>query len=168
MNKSATYSNSNLSLPLTAAELDTAYHQTTYLIRPSSAKLPLRIGEQSPELEQSLEKSQCQQWAFISAVNPGSQRLSEAANANRHRQLLSMVSALKLPYHPGDGVPDSPGWPIEPGLFICGISLEKALEIGRYFDQFAILVGEGGSPPRLHYCDSNYQAKPITEVMHGF
>jgi hypothetical protein len=165
MNSSATFGNFSLSRASTAAKLDAAYHATTYLIRPSSGKLPLRINEPSAALASLLERSKCEHWAFISAANPGSQRLTEAANANRHRQLLALI---------GDGVPDAPGWPIEPGFFICGVTLEKALEIGRQFGQIAIVAGQRGSPPKLYYCverpaaESPPQNLQTTEMMHGY
>jgi len=169
MNSSATFGNFSPSRASTAAQLEAAYHATTYLIRPMSGKLVLRIGEPSPELEQLLIKSRCQCWAFISAVNPESKRLSEAANANRHRQLLALISELKLPYYTGDGVPDAPGWPIEPGFFIREIGLKKALEIGKQFKQVAIVAGESGSAPRLHYCvERHFADLPVTEMMHGY
>ncbi|MFM9913155.1 MAG: DUF3293 domain-containing protein [Methylophilaceae bacterium] len=169
MNSSATFGHSSPSRAATAAELEAAYHATTYLIRPMSGKLPLRIGEHSPELEKLLAKSQCECWAFISAVNPESKRLSEAANANRHRQLLALISELKLPYYTGDGVPDAPGWPIEPGFFIRDITLEKALEIGKQFKQVAIVAGKRGGVPQLHYCIERQIADlPVTEMMHGY
>ncbi|MCE9633285.1 MAG: DUF3293 domain-containing protein [Methylophilales bacterium] len=169
MNTSATFGNSSPSRASTAAELEAAYHATTYLIRPTSGKLPLRIGEHSPELEKLLAKSNCEQWAFISAANPESKRLSEAANAKRHRQLLALLSELKLPYYTGDGVPDVPNWPIEPGFFICGITLEKALEIGKQLGQVAIVAGKRGTTPQLHYCIERQPAHfPITELMHGY
>lgn len=173
MNSSATFGNFSPSRASTAADLETAYRATTYLIRPTSGKLPLRIGESSPELEKLLIKSQCERWAFISAVNPESKRLSEAANAKRHRQLLALLSELKLSYYTGDGVPDTPNWPIEPGFFVCDIALEQALAIGKQFDQVAIVAGERGSAPQLHYCiecciERQPAHLPITEMMHGY
>lgn len=133
-------------------EIDTAYRATTYIAHVRSENLNLRVDQPSTALENFLDAQACERWAFISAVNPGSQRLTEAANAGRHRQLLAVVSKLKLPYFSGDGVPDSPGWPIEPGLFVLGISLEQAQDIAAQFGQYAILAGTRGGTPTLHYC----------------
>ncbi len=138
--------------PANFDQIDTAYRATTYIAHVRSENLNLRVDQPSSALDSFLNAQGCDQWAFISAVNPGSQKLTEAANAGRHRQLLAVVSALKLPYFSGDGVPDSSGWPIEPGLFVLGISLEQAQDIAAQFGQYAILAGTRGSPPTLHYC----------------
>lgn len=134
------------------ATVDAAYRATSYIAHLRSDNLTLRVDQPSSALEQLLEINGCTQWAFISAVNPGSQKLNEAVNAGRHRQLLGVVSKLKLVYFAGDGVPDAPGWPIEPGLLVLGISLEQAQSIAVQFGQYAILTGGRGGAPSLHYC----------------
>jgi hypothetical protein len=140
------------SSPLSFAELDTAYRATVYLMHLRGEAIRLRVDQHSPELSNFLEHTQCEQWAFISAVNPGSELLTEAANAGRHRKLLTTVSTQKLAYFPGDAVPDTRNWPIEPGLLLLHVSLEQALALAQEFGQAAILAGQGNGIPRLHYC----------------
>jgi Protein of unknown function (DUF3293) len=138
--------------PLSPIELDLAYRATSYLVHLRGEAIRLRIDRPSPELDAFLERIQCEHWAFISAVNPGSELLTEAANAGRHRKLLSTVSAQKLVYFTGDAVPDTSGWPIEPGLLLLHIGLEKAFSLAQEFGQSAILAGQRNDAPRLHYC----------------
>jgi len=140
------------SSPLSFAELDTAYRATVYLMHLRGEAIRLRVDQPSPELSKFLEHTQCEEWAFISAVNPGSELLTEAANAGRHRKLLSAVSAQKLVYFPGDAVPDTGKWPIEPGLLLLHVNLEKAMALAQEFGQAAILAGQRNGIPKLHYC----------------
>lgn len=133
-------------------DLDTAYRATTYIAHLHTGNLNLRVGHASTALEQLMKDHQCDQWAFISAVNPDSKQLTEAANANRHRQLLEVIRQSKLCYFAGDGVPDIAGWPIEPSLMVLGIPLKQALEIASKFGQRAILAGTRSSLPALYYC----------------
>jgi uncharacterized protein DUF3293 len=141
-----------LSSPLSFAELDTAYRATGYLMHLRGEAIRLRVDQHSPELTKFLEHTQCEQWAFISAVNPGSELLTEAANAARHRKLLATVSSQKLVYFPGDAIPDTGKWPIEPGLLLLHVSLEQALALAHEFGQAAILAGQRDGIPQLHYC----------------
>jgi hypothetical protein len=140
------------SSPLTFAELDIAYRATGYLMHLRGEAIRLRVDQHSPEFNAFLEHTQCEQWAFISAVNPGSAILTEAANAGRHRKLLAAVSAQKLVYFPGDAIPDTSKWPIEPGLLLLHVSLEQALVLAQEFEQAAILAGHRNGMPKLHYC----------------
>ncbi|HEY7986276.1 MAG TPA: DUF3293 domain-containing protein [Methylophilaceae bacterium] len=142
----------NHSVPLSFAELDMAYRATGYLIHLRGEAIRLRVDQSSPEFGKFLEHTQCEQWAFVSAVNPGSELFTEAANASRHRKLLAAVSAQKLVYFPGDAVPDTGKWPIEPGLLLLHISLEQALALAQEFGQAAILAGHRNGIPKLHYC----------------
>lgn len=135
-----------------SSELDAAYRATTYLLHLRGDAIRLRIDRPSPEFNHFLEHTECLEWAFISAVNPGSELLTEAANAGRHRRFLATVSSQKLVYFAGDAVPDTSGWPIEPGLLLLHIGLEKALALAQEFGQTAILAGLRDDAPRLHYC----------------
>jgi hypothetical protein len=139
--------------PLSPAELDIAYRATGYLMHLRGEAIKLRVDQPSSEFNQFLEHTKCEQWAFISAVNPGSEIHTEAANAGRHRKFLATVSAQKLVYFPGDAIPDTGKWPIEPGLLLLHISLEQALALAQEFGQAAILAGHRNDAPRLHYCN---------------
>jgi hypothetical protein len=137
-------------------EMDAAYRATTYTVYLPSGNgetknLELRVGHHSAALDQLLDHHHCDEWAFISAANPGSRRLPEAVNAERYRQLHDTVCQLNLPYFAGSGIPDMPGWPAEPSLMVLGISLNQAQNIASHFGQRAILAGIRGSTPTLHY-----------------
>lgn len=138
-------------------KIDTAYRATTYTIYlPSeiaeASNLELRVDHPSAALDRLLDRYHCDAWAFISAVNPGSQLLSHTANAELHRQLCDDISKLDLPHFAGDGIPDTPDWITEPGLMVLGISTQHAQDIASRFGQNAILAGIRGGVPTLHYC----------------
>lgn len=140
-------------------EMDAAYRATTYTVYLPSGNggtknMELRVGHHSAALDQLLGHLHCEEWAFISAANPGSRRLPEAVNAERHRQLHDTVRRLNLPYFAGSGIPDSPDWPAEPSLMVLGVSLKQAQNIASRFGQRAILAGTRGSAPTLHYCNT--------------
>lgn len=133
--------------------IEPSFNATSYIVHLGHENLTLRIGEYNQQLDTLLEQSGHYAWAWITAANPGAQQVSEKVNAARFRELLMLVSQHKFQYLAADAVPDSPGWPIEPGLFIFGITLQYALEIGRKFGQIAILAGGKNRPLQLHYCD---------------
>ena len=135
--------------------LEPSFNATAYIIHLGNENIVLRIGEYNPRLDTLLEDCGQHTWAWITAANPGAQQISEKVNAARFRELLTLVSHQKRQYLAADAVPDSPGWPIEPGLFIFGVTLESALEIGRQFGQLAILAGTRNRVPQLHYCDAS-------------
>lgn len=137
-----------------ATDLGASFHNTSYIVHLGHANIPLRIGKHNPQLDVVLAQKGFHEWAWITAANPGAQKVSEKVNAARYREFLHLVFQEKLTYLTADAVPDVPGWPIEPGLLIFGISLERALEVGRKFGQLAILAGIKGHVPLLHYCEN--------------
>lgn len=135
------------------ASLDAPFRNTAYIVHLKHANIVLRIGEHNQQLDALLEEKGCDTWAWVTAANPGARKVSEKLNAARYRELLHLANRNKLAYLAADAVPDSPGWPIEPGLFLLGIALEDALETGRRFCQLAIVAGSLNHAPALHYCD---------------
>lgn len=92
-------------------------------------------------------------WAFLTAFNPGSQQWSAADNARRQRLLEDRLRQLGIAFLPGEGVADDGRWPTEASVLAYGIREETARELGRLFEQVAIVVGRRGGPARLVPCD---------------
>lgn len=82
-------------------------------------------------------------FAFVTAYNPRSQPLSGEENQKRHRELEREIQRLGLESAPGSGASPDGSW-FEEGFILFGVGLEPALELGRRFEQHAILWGEGG------------------------
>ncbi len=117
--------------------LDAAYRSTDY----RAGDVVIRVGEIAPIDADS--------WAFITACNPGSARLTPAENAERMARLEAEVRAAGFEFLHGKGVGRNGSWPPEPSMLILDIDEAAARELGRRFSQAAIIVGECNSPARL-------------------
>ncbi|MEJ7709021.1 MAG: DUF3293 domain-containing protein [Pyrinomonadaceae bacterium] len=131
-------------------ELEEAYRRTTYVVEVSGKKeIHLRIGERSAALDNLLSDRRMSHWAFVSAFNPRSNRLSDAENAERHQQLVRRVRELGCAMLPGRGVGDNPAWPAEASLLIFQLAPEDARRLAREFEQNAFVVGRKNDPAEL-------------------
>jgi hypothetical protein len=137
-----------------------AYRRTTYFAGESDQprRFALRVGDWHPDLDRwlaerlAIEEGAASDWAFITACNPLSQPGSPAENANRQRRLEERLRQLGVAFLPGEGVADDGRWPVEPSVLAYGIDADTACELGRSFQQFAILAGRRGEPARLMAC----------------
>ncbi len=76
--------------------------------------------------------------AFITAYNPYSDVVDDATNEKNQDGLILQVSK-QWKCLPGEAVGLSGEWPVEPSILVPGINLEDALELGRSYQQHAIL-----------------------------
>ncbi len=135
---------------MTDPALDDAYRGTTYsVLMPEGSLLALRIGERSAPLDRLLAATGHDDWAFVTACNPRSTRLDALENAERMARLAETVQARGLRAIPGESRGDGGDWPAESSLLVLGIGEPDAIELGRLFDQHAIVAGSRGGPPRL-------------------
>lgn len=137
------------------SDLDSAYRATRYIAETGQGDIVIRIDEPTPPLDKLLAAQGYTGWAFVSACNPGSQRLPDHENTERHTQLLAAVTTLGLQCIPGHGIPDHPGWQPEISLLILGISQDQAIRLAENFGQNAIVIGNSGLPARLCYVRGN-------------
>lgn len=126
-----------------------AYRQTTYRAELPAGEINLRIGELNHALERFLAERQINEWAFVTAYNPGSRPLDEAENFGRHQSLIADVRAIGHVLFEGEGVGDDRRWPAERSLLIVGIKRDEAAALGRKYGQNAIVVGARGNAPEL-------------------
>ena len=80
-------------------------------------------------------------FALITAHNPRSEVLREAENVRRHKELVSLVTQLGLESCCAVGKSPDSSWQ-EESLAIFDLRLERALALGRRFEQNALLYGE--------------------------
>jgi hypothetical protein len=95
--------------------------------------------------------SDCQSWAIITAYNPHSQIFAKLENQQRHQQLMEHLLKLKLPWLKALSRDQMGFWTPEPGFWIYGIERDKAIAIGRQFEQNAIVYGEIDQPAELQW-----------------
>lgn len=134
-----------------SGRLDREYRQTVYWVFGPHAYIGLRVEQTSPELDRLLEEAGALEWAHITAWNPRSRPLSPPDNRQAQDALEWAVRA-RYSSLPGVGAATDGDWPPEEGLFIFGIPEAEAVELGRRFEQNAVVCGRKGEPARLVWC----------------
>ncbi|MCC6812157.1 MAG: DUF3293 domain-containing protein [Deltaproteobacteria bacterium] len=124
-----------------------AYERTSYRVCHHSRTLTIRIGVTALEIEPLLGKRE-RTWLHVTAWNPRSKKLSKRENDARQAALEQLLLSLGHRVLPGWGVSENGKW-FERHCFAAGVSRERALLIGRLFEQNAIVVGERGKPAEL-------------------
>lgn len=128
--------------------LDAAYRATDYHVEAPTGSFVIRIGEASVELAQ-LMFDECEfSWAYLTACNPGSVRLTDEENFQRTMELREILRARWPRHYSGASVGRDGTWR-EPSFLVLGITEADAVEIARQFGQNAIIVGLVGEPARL-------------------
>ena len=137
------FSGSNISPLLLQAYLETNYN----VYGPVS--LNLRIGVSNPALGILHQANRVDSSAFLTAVNPYSQNLNEAANTKRQVLLAAELKRLKLIFIDGMGQHPSGKWPGEPSFLVFGLDQAGAKILGENFEQNAIIWNGSDAVPRL-------------------
>ena len=109
----------------------------------------LRVGHLHPEFDVWLNERAYEHYAYLTAHNPRSHLLSPAANAARHEQLERMLRLMKLPFAPAEGRDPSGEWAAEPGVLLFDVPAAQVHELGRIFEQNAVVEGKIGGVPLL-------------------
>jgi hypothetical protein len=91
-------------------------------------------------------------YAYITAFNPGSSRLTDEENHARQSELINIVRQLAHPAFPGEGIGDDGVWPPEQSVLVLGIEYAAAVQLGRQFGQRAIVFGMLGCEATLVRC----------------
>ena len=126
----------------------TAYLETDYRVF-SEPPFALCIGAAS----ETLLKLYCQYGAdcatFVTACNPYSQQVEAAANAARQAELESELKQRGLKFIAGEGRHPAGGWPAEASFLVLGISREEAMDLGRRYEQNAVVWCGADAVPEL-------------------
>ncbi len=134
-------------------QLAAAYRATLYRAGEPPAELCIRIGERHALVDACAQAAGYREWAYLTAANPRSRCLSDAANAVRMDALRQSLAGLPLRLLGGYSEAEAPAvhgvWPVEPGLLVLGCSLPLAKKIGRAFGQLAVLHGRRDEVARL-------------------
>jgi hypothetical protein len=128
---------------------ESAYRTTTYYVDGPEGRFGIRVGKASSEADEAGDQFGTDTWAYVTAANPGSRRLTAQENVDRVGELQAVVQELGLPMYAGEGVGDKGDWPPEPSLLILGASRQVALDLGKRFGQAAVVYGEKGKPAEL-------------------
>ncbi|MBC8484329.1 MAG: DUF3293 domain-containing protein [Actinobacteria bacterium] len=97
----------------------------------------------------------------LTAWNPGSERLSDAENAERHAALCARLDELGHNWLPALGTSPDGSWS-EQSVAVPGLDRDTALALGREFAQEAVFEATAEAL-RVHGCDGDWRV----ERRHG-
>jgi len=125
-----------------------AYRVTDYVVF-CSPSVVLRIDQSNAELDALLVREGKQSAAFISAWNPYSEPKSHEQNDLAHRALMDDLKQCGYTLIEGEGRARVGNWPAEQSVLAIGIDRAVSEEVGRRFQQNAIVFHELGKPSEL-------------------
>ncbi|MFN7119775.1 MAG: DUF3293 domain-containing protein [Saprospiraceae bacterium] len=132
-----------------------AYEETIYQVL--EPPISIQINMPNADLAAFLRAHDARTWAFITAWNPKSQLLSPQENNQRHTELVKRIKKGSYPFFLGKGIGKDANWEPEVSLFVLHISKMEALQVGRYFEQNAIVFGERDGLPTLLFINNTQE-----------
>ena len=144
---------------LTAEQrLERAYDRTSFFVRFRDGEARVRPGESpGPLMDAGIRSRSATSMAIITACNPRSILKSEIENEQSQRRLAVELKRRGFPWYleargePSDLDTD---WRAEPSFAIFDIPLAEAIEVGRAFDQKAIVFLALGDAVRVIDCQT--------------
>jgi len=124
-----------------------AYRKTDYVV--FGSPVVLQVDKGNSELDALLVQEGKQSAAFISAWNPYSEPKSREENDRTHRELMDDLGQRGCALIEGEGRGRIGGWPAERSVLAIGIDRAASEEVGRRFQQNAIVFHELGKPSEL-------------------
>lgn len=134
--------------PAVAHALAQAYLETEYRVL-GEPPFGLRVGRASAELLYAHERQKVDCSAFVTACNPFSRLLDDAANAARQRALAGELTHRRLAFVQGIGQHPSNQWPSEESFLVFGLTLEAAKTLGARLQQNALIWSGRDAVPQL-------------------
>jgi hypothetical protein len=125
-----------------------AYRHTEYRVF-GAIPAVLRVGVRCAELALLHEVHDTHCSAFITACNPRSERLDDAVNRERQAALAAQLATQGLVIIAGIGQHPANDWPGEPSYLVPGLTRTAAQQLGRQFEQNAIIWADADAIPEL-------------------
>lgn len=132
---------------------DEVYQATAYRVTDGPQRFSIRVGERCAPLDALLAEHGAEEWAYVTAYNPGGEPAEAGANAAAQKRLEAALRAPPRAVLHGEGAGDGGDWPPEPSLLVLGLARADAVALARRFGQEAIVAGRRGAPAELVYCD---------------
>lgn len=126
-----------------------AYLATAYRIPQTRDDIVLTIGQRSQRLADLYAVSGFECGAFLTAYNPQGAMQSDAANERAHADLAALLRGQGISAIEGSGGEEDSDWPAEKSWFALGLQLQPAKDLGRHFDQDAIVWVDEDAVPQL-------------------
>ena len=125
-----------------------AYQQTEYRVL-GSIPTTLHVGVRNAQLAMLHQLHQTDCSAFVTACNPLGKRVDAATNAQRQEALAAEISRQGRVAIAGIGQHPTGDWPPEPSYLVLRLTLTAAQQLGRQFEQNAILWASADAVPEL-------------------
>jgi hypothetical protein len=132
-----------------AEQLIEAYRRTDYSVEGPSGRFVLHVDQKSAELDAVLTRHHVLNWAYLTACNPASARLTEKENEARQASLEADVARAGFAFYRGAGEAKDGSWPPEPSVLVPGLPRDEALRLARQYGQNALLYGVAGGTAQL-------------------
>jgi hypothetical protein len=129
-------------------ELIDAYRATHFCVL-EPVSFVLRIGEFSQALEDLYRDKRVSSAAFLTAWNPYSNETEAVDNEDANDALKRALKDEQIIFYEGIGEDPTGEWSGEPSVFALDLSREKAISIGRAFNQNSIVWIGGNAVPEL-------------------
>jgi hypothetical protein len=131
--------------------LASAYRRTRYRVLLPAGPLELVIGQASADADRRLRvEAACKHcWSLLTACNPRSQRLSVADNRARQAALQRLLVERGAGHYPSLHRDPLGHWPDEDGFLLLDPEAGLSEQLGRHFEQNAVVRGRLGEPPQL-------------------
>jgi hypothetical protein len=126
-----------------------AYEATDYRAGSGADALVVRIGQHSPKLALHYKDTGADCALFITAFNPLGRKQDDAANESAHARLGEQLRAVSEHVIEGQGADPVGQWPAEKSYLAFEIDAEAARELGRRFEQDAVVWIGKDAVPRL-------------------
>lgn len=133
-------------------QLVQAYRATDYRVH-ATEPFALQIGRTCAACDALLDTHGVTTAAYLTAWNPSSELLSDAANADAQAKLAAELTDVSVTVLAGEGVGETGDWTPEPSLFALGISRESATSLAQKYQQNAFVWIERGTVAELMICD---------------
>jgi Protein of unknown function (DUF3293) len=125
------------------------YQAAEYWVGEGPGAFCLRMEQYSAPLAQLLHDSGSEGAAFISAFNPFSRPSATSNNDAAHERLRQALAKQSARLIGGAGRDATGRWPEEKSFLAIGLGLEAAREIGKRFQQNAIVWSGIDAKPQL-------------------
>lgn len=131
-------------------DLIDAYRSARYRVCDGAEKFLLQIDEHSMGLAGLYRRTEQLSALFITAFNPDGQQLQDdSINEVNQERLLQELRAKTQYVFSGIGDDPSGMWPGEPSWLALGLNLDDSQELGRRYQQNAVLWADADAVPRL-------------------
>ena len=125
-----------------------AYQQTEYRVL-GDVPAVLQVGVRCAQLAILHQQHHTDCSAFVTACNPLGELLEAPVNARRQAALAQEISRQGRVAIAGMGQHPQGGWPPEPSFLVPGLTRAAARQLGRRFEQNAILWSDADAVPQL-------------------